>query len=207
MSSRIILVFFLLILTVSGCLPVRETPIVEDRALPGAPAPAGTVTKDSYRLGTGDVLSIRVYDWRSGPTPSSGDEDLRIEKIRLDHSGIVNMPFGEFKAAGQTVREFENALTDSLRGRILRDPRVWVNIEEYRPFFVEGQVGRPGAYPYQPGLNVRQAIAIGGGMRERASVEKIYIVREGDRSNARMRVNLNSPVGPGDTISVEESFF
>jgi polysaccharide export outer membrane protein len=173
----------------------------------GAAPAAAVVPAGEYRLGTGDVLSIRVYDWRAGTSAVPGDEDLRLDRIRLDESGVVSMPFGEFKAKGQTVRELETAITESLRGRFLRQPRVWINIDEYRPFFVDGQVGRPGSYPYQPGLTVRKAVTIAGGLRERASIQKIFLVREQDPSSRRVRVDINTPVAPGDSIVVEESLF
>jgi polysaccharide export outer membrane protein len=82
-----------------------------------------------------------------------------------------------------------------------------VNIDEYRPFFVQGQVARPGAYPYQPGLNVIKAVTIAGGFRERASLQKIFVVRDGDRSSSPVKADLQTTVGPGDMVSIEESFF
>ena len=161
-------------------------------------APAQAAVPQEYRLGTGDVISIRVY---------GGEEDLRYERIRLDPAGAISLPFGQFRAAGRTTQELESEILKSVQGRLLRNPRVWVNIEEYRPFFVDGQVGRPGAYPYQPGLNVRKAVTIAGGLRERASLKKIFLIRERDGVATRINVDLNAPVGPGDTITVEESFF
>lgn len=151
-----------------------------------------------YRLSTGDVVSMRVY---------GGDEDIRVERLRLDGSGTLVLPFGDFRVIGRTTREVEAAITESVKGRLLKNPRVSVNIDEYRPFFVDGQVGRPGAYPYQPGLTVRKAITIAGGLRERASLKKIFLLSENDKTNTPVKVDLNAPVGPGDTINVEESFF
>jgi polysaccharide biosynthesis/export protein VpsN len=173
----------------------RVQPTASARA---ADAPAQPHSVEEYRLGAGDVISIRVY---------GGEEEMRLERIRLDHSGSVMLPFGQFRTAGRTTQEVEAAITENVKGRLLRNPRVWVNIDEYRPFFVEGQVGRPGAYPYQPGLNVRKAVTIAGGLRERASLRKIFIVRERDGVPLRQNVDLNAQVSPGDTISVEESFF
>src|SRR5215218_2189135 len=183
-----------LLIFLTGCASPQDTML----ELPAASSSPQSRTSEEYRLGTGDVISIRVY---------GGEEDLRLERIRLDHSGVVSMPFGQFNALGRTTQELEAAIMQSVQGRLLRNPRVWVNIDEYRPFFVEGQVGRPGAYPYQPGLNVRKAVTIAGGLKERASPRKMYVVREGDSFNRRVKVNLNSPVGPGDTVTVEESFF
>ena len=120
---------------------------------------------------------------------------------------MLVLPFGEFKAGQQTPRELETAITNNVRGRLLKNPRVSVTIDEYRPFFVDGQVGRPGAYPYQPGLTVRKALTVAGGLRERASLKKIFILREGGKTSRPVNVGMNEPVGPGDTIFVEESFF
>lgn len=204
---RCILVQILIMISLHGCALVRELSAASDSASPQAAEKSPAVGAEDYRLGAGDIVSIRVYDWRMSNSPTPGEEDLKIERIRLDRIGMVNLPFGEFKATGRTVKELETAVIESLKGRLLRNPRLLINIDEYRPFFVEGQVGRAGAYPYQPGLNVRKAVTIGGGFKERASFEKIFVVREDDKSNRRIRVNLNSPVGPGDTVTVEESFF
>jgi polysaccharide biosynthesis/export protein VpsN len=183
-----------LVLLVAGCATPQDVTVEVPAASPSSQSRAG----EEYRLGTGDVISIRVY---------GGEEDLRLERIRLDHSGVVSMPFGQFNALGRTTHEVETAIMQNIQGRLFRNPRVWVNIDEYRPFFVEGQVGRPGAYPYQPGLNVRKAVTIAGGLKERASVRKIYVFRERDGATVRIRVDLNSRVSPGDTVIVEESFF
>ena len=197
MRSARLLVSFLILALLAGC----DTPLM----FPSAPAaPAREVVRpayqppEDYRLNTGDVISVRVY---------GGDEDIRVERLRLDHSGMLVLPFGDFKVQGRTTREVERAVTDNVKGRLLKNPRVSVTIDEYRPFFVDGQVGRPGAYPYVPGLTVRKAITIAGGLRERASVKKIYLLPESDKTGAAINVDLNAPVGPGDTINVEESFF
>jgi polysaccharide export outer membrane protein len=159
----------------------------------------GTAAKvtEGYHLGAGDVLTIRVY----------GEDDMSREKFRLPDSGNISFPFGDVVALGLTVSQLETRITEGLRGRFLINPRVSVSIEEYRQFFIYGQVERPGGYPFQPGLNVRKAVSIAGGFKVRASTDKIFIVREGDAENAAAQVTLNSLVWPGDTITVEESFF
>jgi polysaccharide export outer membrane protein len=54
---------------------------------------------------------------------------------------------------------------------------------------------------------VHRAITIAGGFRERADRNKIYLLRENDTTNVRVRVDAGSAVRPGDTVIVEESFF
>lgn len=194
MRACLIVAYLIVSLVSAGCADLFERP----GTAVGPVAAAPYVEPQEYRLNTGDVLSVRVY---------GGDEEIRVERMRLDGSGMLVLPFGNFTVKGRTARELETAITDNVKGRLLRNPRVSVTIDEYRPFFVDGQVGRPGAYPYQPGLTVRKAITIAGGLRDRASLKKIFVVREGDKTSTPLNVGLNSPVGPGDTINVEESFF
>jgi polysaccharide biosynthesis/export protein VpsN len=152
----------------------------------------------TYKLNSGDVISIRVF----------GEDDLTREKIRLTDAGTVSFPIlGEIPMLGRTVGEIETLITNRLKGRYLVNPRVSVSIDEYRSFFVNGMVEKPGAYPFQPGLNIRKAVSIAGGFKERASVNKIFIVRDKDVAHRPVKVDLNAQIDPGDTVTVEESFF
>jgi polysaccharide export outer membrane protein len=87
------------------------------------------------------------------------------------------------------------------------NPQVTVTVEEYRNYYVNGHVEKPGGYPYAPGLTVRKAISIAGGFKERAARDKINIIREDDPTNTSRRVDLNTLINPGDILTVEESFF
>ncbi|MCF8177317.1 MAG: polysaccharide export protein [Sulfuritalea sp.] len=152
----------------------------------------------SYRLGAGDVVSIRVL----------GEDDLKREKIRLSDAGTISFPIiGEIRVLGKRVIELETLIADGLRGKYLLHPVVSVTIEEYRPFFMNGQVEKPGAYPYQPGLTIRKAVSLAGGFKERASKEKIFVIRENDKKQTSEQVDQSTLVSPGDIITVEESFF
>ncbi len=152
----------------------------------------------NYKLGVGDVITVQVI----------GEDDLKREKIRLSDAGTLSFPYlGEIKVRGMTVGDLEEFITKGLKGRYLLNPQVTVTILEYRNFFVNGMVDRPGSYPYVPGLTVRKAISLAGGFKERASKEKINVVREDDPKGTPIRVDLNSPVQPGDILTIEESFF
>jgi polysaccharide export outer membrane protein len=161
-------------------------------------AQQGNAGLSAYPLGAGDVISIRVF----------GEDDLTKEKIRLTDAGTIFYPVvGEFRVLGLTLGELERAIDERLRGRILVNPRVSVEINEYRPFYINGMVHRPGAYPFQPGLTVRKAASLAGGFRERASRSRIFLISEKDLTKTPLRVDLDAPVGPGDIVTVEESFF
>src|SRR5689334_12181949 len=163
-----------------------------------ARAADGADALSTYRLNSGDVISIRVF----------GEDDFTREKIRLTDAGTVSFPIlGEIPVLGRTVGEIASLITSRLKGRYLVNPRVSVSLDEYRSFFINGMVERPGAYPFQPGLNVRKAVSIAGGLKERASVNKIFVVRDKDAAHRPVKVDLNAEIGPGDTVTVEESFF
>jgi polysaccharide biosynthesis/export protein VpsN len=152
----------------------------------------------NYRLGSGDVITIQVL----------GEEDLKREKIRLSDAATISYPIlGEIKLYGKTVGELETLIRDGLKGRYLVNPQVTVTIVEYRNFFINGQVEKPGGYPFIPGLTVRKAVSLAGGFKERASKDKIYVIRDDDKTQTQKRVDQNAVVHPGDIITVEESFF
>src|SRR5688500_2668462 len=163
-------------------------------------APAFTQNSElsSYKLGSGDMITIRVL----------GEEDLKRERVRLSDAGTISFPvLGEIRVKGMTVGALEEYITRGLKGRYLLNPQVTIAIEEYRNFFVNGMVEKPGGYPFSPGLTVRKAISIAGGFRERAAREKINIIRDDDPKQTSRRVDLNTSVQPGDILTVEESFF
>ena len=154
-------------------------------------------TDSLYRLGPGDRIIIKVF----------GEEDLSMD-VRLNDTGRLNYPFlGELVVQGLTVTELERLITRGLKGSYLRDPAVTVSIAEYRPFFLYGEVQKPGGIPYQPNLTVERAIALAGGFTERASRTKIEVVRASDPKHKAVRVELSDPVFPGDVITVKQSFF
>jgi protein involved in polysaccharide export with SLBB domain len=152
----------------------------------------------TYKLGAGDTISIRVL----------GEDDLRRERVRLSDAGTISFPvLGEIRVKGLTVGALEEQITSGLKGRYLLNPQVTVSIDEYRSFFVNGLVEKPGGYPFAPGMTVRKAISIAGGFKERASREKFNVIRDDDPKQTSRRVDLNAPLRPGDILTVEESFF
>ena len=152
----------------------------------------------NYRLRSGDVITIQVL----------GEEDLKRERIRLSDAATISYPIlGEIRLFGKTVSELEVLIRDGLKGRYLVNPQVTVTINEYRNYFINGQVEKTGGYQYVPGLTVRKAISLAGGFKERASKDKIFVIREDDKTQTPKRVDQNAEVFPGDIITVEESFF
>ncbi len=152
---------------------------------------------DDYTLGSGDTIRVLVYD----------EPDLTVE-MTIGDNGKINFPFlGDVLIKGKTSQQVQSYIADGLRGDYLINPSVLVSISRYRPFYIHGEVNKPGAYAFQPGLNVDQAIALAGGLTERASEEKIYIKEDVNGKAVTKKVSLISNVSPGETITIKQSFF
>jgi polysaccharide export outer membrane protein len=152
----------------------------------------------NYKLGAGDTISIVVYD----------EKELSVEKVKLNDAGSISYPMlGEIRVLGLTVSTLQQKVRDGLKGNYLIDPKVTVSIDQYRDIFVNGQVQRPGNFPYQPGLTVRKAVSMAGGFKDRASTEFVSIIHENQEGSPPIKAKQGALVEPGDTINVEESFF
>lgn len=152
----------------------------------------------TYQLASGDVIRINVF----------GEPDLSFEEIRLTDAGTFSYPFiGELKVRGKTAAEIEQLLVGNLKGEYLINPRVSVSVLQYREFFISGEVKEPGGYPFQPGLTLRRAVALAGGLTERASTKRITILRDSDPSRTPHDGTLDSKIMPGDTITIDQGFF
>jgi len=150
-----------------------------------------------YLLGTGDMLRIQVYN----------EIDLYLE-TRVSDSGTISYPFlGELKVKGISLASLEALITSRLKGDYLINPKVSIDMMEYRQFYVNGEVEDSGGFPYQPGLTVRKAISLAGGFKERASKDKIFVIHDGSMTSEPIKVTLDEAVRPGDIITVEQSFF
>ena len=151
-----------------------------------------------YQLGSGDVIRVSVH----------GEPDLSFDEIRLTDAGTFTFPFiGEVDANGKTPGQVRSLLTDALKDGYLVDPRVSVSVVNYREFYISGEVKLPGGYPYQPGLTLDRAIALAGGLTERASTKRMTIVRGSENGRSAEKATMDTLVRPGDTINIDEGFF
>ena len=150
----------------------------------------------TYQLAAGDEIGIIVYD----------EPDLTV-KMTINNDGRINFPLiGSITVTGKTTSDLEKIIHDKLAGGYLKNPSVQVDIATYRPFYIQGEVKKPGAYPFEPGLNVDRAIALAGGLTERASKDKIFI-KQKQNKNEVIKVKLDHVVLPGNVINIEQSFF
>jgi len=155
------------------------------------------VLANNYKLGSGDKIQIIVY----------GEEDLTTE-ITIDKSGVISFPFlKDIQVVDLSVKELERVIYQGLLGDYLISPQVSVSVVQYRPFYIHGQVNRPGGYPYQENLTFDKAIAVAGGLSIRASKTNWAITRKVNGKMVIVDANVATQIMPDDIIKIEQSFF
>lgn len=151
-----------------------------------------------YRLGAGDEIRIAIFGL-----------DAANSSYAIGDQGSISVPLvGQVDVNGKTLAEVEAALASTLRDKqILKEPSVSVQVVKYRPFFILGEVQKPGQYPYVPGMTVLNAVSIAGGYTFRANERKASISRVRSGVSSKATAQQDSRVMPGDTIIIPESWF
>lgn len=150
-----------------------------------------------YRLGTADRLRITVY----------GEPSLSGE-FAVGAQGHLALPLiGQTPAAGLTASQLEAAIAGALSQGYMLDPRVTAEVIAYRPFYILGEVNRPGEYPYAARLTVLNAVATAQGFSYRADTRRVYIRRADGREEQAYALTAATPVAPGDTLRIGERYF
>ena len=159
---------------------------------------AGSLAQEArYKLGSGDQLRVTVF----------GHDDLSGD-FQVEGSGLVSLPLvGAIPLGGKTVIEAEAAIVAALKPDYLKNPRVSVQVLNYRPFYIIGEVNSPGSYSYVSGMTVLEAVAIAGGFTYRAKESEMTITRGSDDSRREAEAVPETLVLPGDVIKVPERFF
>lgn len=157
----------------------------------------GTSSVAGYRLGPGDQVRVTVFR----------HVDLSGE-FQMDGEGFFAMPLvGEIQGGGMSSRQLETQIEDRLKdGGFLVNPQVGVEVLNYRPFYIIGEVNNPGSYQYVNGMTVINAVALAGGFTYRADQDDV-IINRGGSSGPEVQALLDTEVLPGDIINVTERFF
>jgi polysaccharide export outer membrane protein len=124
---------------------------------------------EDYKLGVSDVIEVIVEDAAELST-----------NYKINSAGKIPLRFlGSTPVAGKTTEEVAKLIADGLRGRYLRDPKVYVTVKQYnsRTFFIQGAVRAPGVYVVTGQPTLFKLITIAGGLQENHS-STAYIFRE-----------------------------
>jgi len=162
-----------------------------------APVTMARLNEQPYLLDSGDKLRVVVF----------GQENLS-RVYTVDGGGFISMPLiGAVQARGLTTFALERAIASQLRTKYVKDPKVTVEIQTYRPFFILGEVKNPGQFAYVNDLTVQTAVAIAGGYTERARESKVKVTRRMNGQEVTFKVGRDYNILPGDTVYVTERFF
>jgi polysaccharide biosynthesis/export protein len=152
---------------------------------------------EDYKLGPGDRLRIVIYD-----EPTLSNEYVVSPK------GKIAFPLiGDIQAEGLTITDFSRALETTLKQGFLKNPQASAEVLMYRPFYILGQVQRPGTYPFAAGMTVMSAAATAGGFTYRAETHRVYIKHVGQDAEVAYDLTSQTPVQPGDTVRIGERIF
>ncbi|KUO56250.1 MAG: hypothetical protein APF80_15315 [Alphaproteobacteria bacterium BRH_c36] len=168
---------------------------------PGLPPPnfatnTGPGLEHAYRLQIGDKMKLVVF----------GEENLSGE-LEINGRGQIQIPLvGEIPASGRTLKDVQRSIGDKLADGFIKSPRISLEITNYRPIFVHGEVKSGGQYEYRNNLSFTDAVAMAGGYSYRAQQDYVILSRAG---SAPVRIDMPAiiPLLPGDNIRVPERFF
>ena len=187
--SNAILVLLFSSLMLSNCVYANDT----TEALSQTKA----AENQEYQLGSGDQIKITVFN----------QEELSGE-YTINGAGKIALPLiGDIETKDLTVKQVEEKIANKLKPDYLLNPRVNVQVLNYRPFYIIGEVKEPQSYPYVDGMTYLNAVAIAGGFTYRAKEDHVMVVRMKDPKKQEIRLNMDEKVMPGDVIHVEERFF
>jgi polysaccharide export outer membrane protein len=166
---------------------------------PGADLPPLAETGPvPYHLGPGDRIRLITLD---GP-------ELTGEFLVNDAGNLALPLIGTVPAADRMPKDVEQAIANQLkRSELLREPNVSLEVVQYRPIFVLGEVSKPGQYPYQTGMTTVTAVAIAGGFTYRAVEDRFSVVRTTGDQTTEGRAGRQAFLQPGDVLTVYERHF
>lgn len=166
-----------------------QDPLPGSGAAPPPPA--------AFRLSPGDKIKVTTY----GEVSLTGD-------FEVSPAGTIAFPLlGDVKAAGLEAGELSRSIETALRDGYLVEPKVSVQVMNFRPVYVLGEVNKPGEYPYTQGLTIRGAVAKADGFTYRANEKRVFLKRAGEAGERVYPMTADFPVLPGDTIRFGERYF
>jgi protein involved in polysaccharide export with SLBB domain len=175
---------FLLLLSLSGCTQVVTTE-------------GATVGSYVYRIGSGDRLKVLTY----------GEQSLSGEFV-VNADGVIAFPLvGDVPVSGRTLTEFRTDLQARLGSQYLRSPQISVEMVNFRPVYILGEVAKPGEFSYGERMSVFALVAKAGGFTYRANQAFVYIRREDETQEKAIRLTSATAIQPGDTVRIPERTF
>ncbi|MEO6340208.1 MAG: polysaccharide biosynthesis/export family protein [Caulobacteraceae bacterium] len=170
---------------------------LQSSAQPNPIPSAGAATPEAYKLGVADKIKITVFN-----EPTLSGEFL------VNADGSIAVPLiGNVAAVGRSAIDLQQSIELKFADGYLREPHVAVEVLTYRPFYIYGEVTKPGEYAYSAGLSVSKAVALAQGYTYRADRRRVFLKRASDPSEKEIKESADVPIQPGDTIRIAERYF
>jgi len=156
-----------------------------------------SINQVEHTLGPGDRINLIVFR-----------EEALSGEFQVNEAGVISLPLvGDIPARGRTLPQFRQDLTALLGAEFVRDPQVTVNVINYRPVFVLGEVQRPGRFDYSENMTVFALVALAGGFTFRADQSRVFIRHEDNSEEILYRLTSGGAVMPGDTVRIVQRYF
>ncbi len=190
-KTILLLFIFSQLALLNGCMPAKKS--ASELSLPSAVISPNL----SYQLGSGDTFSLKIFN-----------QEAFTGEYTVDGAGNISLPLiGTFKVKNMTLEQLSERLRSKLSPDFLLNPQITLQIINYRPFYILGEVTKPASYPYVNGMSYLTAVAIAGGFTYRAREDLVYVVRDNDPNKKEIPLGIDQPVLPGDIIRVDERLF
>ena len=179
-SSFTLIVFA--VFSLAACASVRTIPLTEE---------------NSYKLGIGDKVRVNVYN-----------QDKLSGDFTVESTGNISLPLVEsIPAAGLTTAQLEENVKQALQPEYLNDPKVSIEILNYRNVYILGEVEEPGKYEYVPNMTLLQAVATANGYTPRASEGGATVTRHVKGALILFDIEETTMLKPGDTVVINRRWF
>jgi protein involved in polysaccharide export with SLBB domain len=176
--------------------PVAAKPVTSTAPVAAVPASKADPIY-SYQLGAGDQIRLIVF----GEVALSGN-------FTINGEGKLSLPLiGEIAAAGLTASQVQEKIETALLEGYLKDPKVNVEVLTFRPYYIYGEVIKPGEYPYSNGMTIDKAVATASGYTYRADKKRAYVKHASEEKESPVELKEQVLVKPGDTIRIGERYF
>jgi polysaccharide export outer membrane protein len=178
-------------ISLTSCLPIQQptTAVILPKTV--------MIPNLSYQLGSGDTLSLKIFN-----------QEAFTGEYTVDGAGNISLPLiGTLSVKNLTLEQLTERLRHKLSPDFLINPQITLQIINYRPFYILGEIMKPASYPYVNGMSYLTAVAIAGGFTYRAREESVYVIRANDPDKKEILLSIDQSVQPGDIIRVEERLF
>jgi polysaccharide biosynthesis/export protein len=183
-------------LLMTGCAGESAKPVATASGGTAAANTTEVFDPSAYRFDSGDKVRLLVY----------GEEQLSGE-FQIDGKGDLSLPLiGTINAKNATARELEQRIAAKLSEGYIVDPRVSIEVLNYRPFYIIGEVRNPGNYPYVSGMTIINAVAMAGGYTYRGRTNSA-VIKRAKTPEREETVPTSTGVMPGDVIIIKERYF